>query len=244
MPSPLLGVFLGMEIVVKILVIDDTQVHLDAAKQTLGGHDVTYCATHEQAHGLLAVQFNGERQKALVAQYKAEGMNLNDAWAKADAETKLPYWDVVLSDLLMPAGPMSQGGPGCQYVGQEMAVGWALALQAARNGAKYVAVVTDTNHHHHPASAMLDRFNRHFFTIDGARVLMTNYLQFVGIHGSEGTCPDCHGTGKQGDGETEWKCFDCRGTGRRYLKQGKDWGKILEQLLEGPTQEMSGSNGK
>lgn len=220
----------------KILVIDDTQVHLDAARQTLVGHDVTYCATHKQAYDQLAVQYDRERQKVLSEQYKAKGMNWNDAWEKAYAESMLPYWDVVLTDLLMPAGSMAQGDEGQKYVGQEMAVGWALALQAAKDGAKYVAVVTDTNHHHHPASAMLDAFNRHFFTIDGARVLMTNYVFLVGIAGTEATCTECGGSGKVMSRGKEYSCHSCT-KGQVFAKKGKNWGQILEQLLKGPSQE-------
>lgn len=242
MPHPLLGVFLGMERVMKILVIDDTQVHLDAAKQTLVGHDVTYCETHEEAVDLLSVRYDKEgTKKLLVSQGFPESyhsVNRNDekawrAWWKAhdqaEADSKIPYWDVVLTDLLMPAGSMAQGDEGQKFVGQEMAIGWALALRAARTGAKYVAVVTDTNHHHHPASAMLDAFNRHFFTIDGARVLMTNYVNLVGIAGTDSLCGECGGTGKRG----QYSCHRCDIPGRVFAKKGKDWGSILEQLLKG-----------
>lgn len=219
----------------KILVIDDTQVHIDAAKQTLGGHDVTYCVTHKQAVDLLGERNNSDqnRYNTLMKQYEAEGMKWGEAYNKANAETLLPYWDVVLTDLLMPAGPMAQGGVGLQYVGQEMAVGWALALQAAKNGAKHVAVVTDTNHHHHPASAMLDYLDGHFFMIDGARVLMTNHVGLVGIAGTEGACAKCNGSGKDGS----YDCHYCSGTGRDFAKKGKNWGQILGRLLKSPGQE-------
>ena len=223
----------------KILVIDDTQAHLDAAKQTLVGHDVTCCATHEEAIKLLSEGNNRDTSRccALWKQYMVEGIHFGDALDKAEVETWLPYWDVVLTDLLMPAGPMKQAGSGCQYVGQEMAVGWALALTAARTGVKYVAVVTDTNHHYHPASAMLDVFNRHFFTIDGARVHMTNHVSLVGIAGTEVPCSDCAATGKKKIKESgnEYQCPTCNGSGQDFAKKGKDWGLILEQLLKGET---------
>lgn len=233
MPHLLLGVFLGMETIMKILVIDDAQVHIDAAKQTLVGHDVTYCATHEGAVELLYRQHDKKRKEALLQEHRAKGTPFNEYYDKVLAETQLPYWDVVLTDLLMPAGSMSQGGVGLQYVGQEMAVGWALALQASQNGAQYVAVVTDTNHHHHPASAMLD-YIRRLFTIDGARVLMTNQVPLVGITGTECPCAKCNGTGKE---SSKYECHFCNGTGQDFAKEGKDWGVILEQLLKGPGQE-------
>ncbi|MBP6929569.1 MAG: hypothetical protein KBB77_01400 [Candidatus Moranbacteria bacterium] len=220
----------------KILVIDDTAVHLDAARQTLDGHDVTYCATHEQAVDLLSVRYDEARKDQLCKQYQAQGLKFNEYYDKVLVETRLPYWDVVLTDLLMPAGSMAQGGVGLQYVGQEMAVGWALALQAAKEGAKYVAVVTDTNHHHHPASAMLDDLNGHFFTIDGARVLMTNYVFLVGITGTETTCTECGGSGKVMSRGKEYSCHSCT-KGQVFAKKGKNWGQILEQMLKGPSQE-------
>lgn len=220
------------ERVMKILVIDDMQVHLAAALQTLAGHDVTVCGSHEEAYQLLGTQYASNR-KALQEQYEREGMDGYDAYQKAQAETKLPYWDAVLSDLLMPAGSMDQGNKGMEYVGKEMAVGWSLALLAARMGAKYVAVVTDMNHHNHPASAMLDAFNRHIFSIDGAKVLMTNSVQKVGITGTECQCEKCHGTGQQSreDG-SKYNCYYCKG-GVDYSQKGKDWGEILKQLING-----------
>lgn len=182
----------------KVLVIDDTSVHLDAALQTLDGHNVTICSNHEEARKLLATH----------------------------------QWDAVLCDLLMPAGGYMQGPDGQKFVGQEMAVGWALALTAAQNGVKYVAVVTDMNHHNHPGSAMLDPFSKHVFTIDGARVLMTNEGGMVGIAGTEFACEECSGTGKarRRDG-SPYECCYCRGGGVKHKDKGKNWGEILKALL-------------
>lgn len=227
----------------KILVIDDTQVHLAAAQQTLAGHDVTVCGSHEEAYKLLGVRYDEEGiMRRLVEQglptthqdvdsgNKEAWKSWWDAYDKAKKESVIPYWDAVLSDLLMPAGSMAQGGEGRRLVGQEMAVGWSLALQAAKNGAKYVAVVTDMNHHCHPASAMLDAFNRHYFSIDDARVLMTNYVSMVGITGTECTCRKCGGTGKTDGGK--YNCCYCKG-GMDHSQKGKDWGGILKQLIDG-----------
>jgi CheY-like chemotaxis protein len=183
----------------KVLVIDDTQVHLDAALQTLAEHDVTICLSHEEATKLIHGRGND------------------------------PYWDAVLCDLLMPAGPMAQGGEGLKFVGQEMPVGWALAIGAAVNGAKFVAVATDMNHHHHPASAMLDNLGGEIFTMNGAKAMLTNHVKFVGIKGTEGTCTECWGTGKTSSHGTEYKCGYCK-EGVAFSKSGKDWGYILRKL--------------
>lgn len=140
----------------RILVIDDNPLHQESARQTLGDHDLTVASTYDEAHRLIygETDCTGERQKPPEQ-----------------------IFDVVLSDLLMPASGMAIGEEGKKYIGQEMPVGFALSLMAALSGAKYVAVVTDTDHHDHPASAMLDTFNSYHdscisprFVINGARV--------------------------------------------------------------------------
>ncbi len=220
-----------------ILVIDDNPNHLAAAQQTLAGHFVTCCSTHEEAVELLSQKYDYGQQKVLKDQYRAQGMDFKEYYRRAQDESRLSYWDVVLTDLLMPAGPMMQGEVGRQYVGQEMAIGWALALEAARCGAKYVAVVSDANHHDHPSSAMLDDIHDHIFTIDGARVLMTNLVPLIGIAGTEGVCPKCNGTGKRRHEKIEFECHECSGTGRAFTRKGKDWENILGKLLSGNTVE-------
>ncbi len=216
----------------KILVIDDTKTHLTAALQTLVGHDVTICSNHDEALSLLEEQHDTKEQTKRKEQYIAEGMSNWDAYKKSQEETRLPYWDAVLCDLLMPAGRNAQGGEGMKFIGQEMAVGWSLALVAAKQGAKFVAVVTDMNHHHHPASAMLDRLNHHFFKIDEAKVMMTNYVSLIGITGTEHICPECNGSGKKyRDDKSEYECYSCE-NGTTFAQHGKNWGEILNQLLK------------
>lgn len=215
--------------VMNILVIDDTKVHLTAAKQTLTGHDVTICTSHDKAIKLLDGRYDIVEQYRIVQRYESEGMKNWEAREKAKSETKLPYWDAVLCDLLMPAGSHNQPEDSI-FVGQEMAVGWSLALQAVVNGAKFVAVATDLGHHSHPASAMLDGLGYHIFEIDGAKMLLTNVVPLVGITGTECICVECNGTGKLSNGYST--CWDCHGTGKNFAEKGKNWGYILDQLLE------------
>ena len=63
-------------------------------------------------------------------------------------------------------------------------MGIFLALLAAKNGAKYVAVFTDSNHHLHPASACFDAFNLRAswpvaFTVERASIMLINDPNFV-----------------------------------------------------------------
>jgi CheY-like chemotaxis protein len=157
----------------KVLVIDDTQVNLVSALRTLVGHDVTICSTHKDAYEHLNVRYDEERKKALCEQYMAQGVKFNDYYFKVLAETRLPYWDVVLVDHNMPAYSEASN----RREGEVMMVGWQMVLIAALNGAKYAAVVTDDNHHADVTSAMLDPLGSAYwsggpvlFVINGAKV--------------------------------------------------------------------------
>lgn len=177
------------EIDMKILIIDDSTDNQASARQTLGAHDVTIVGTYDEAYRLL------QRGSA-------------------------PF-DVVLTDLLMPAGARIQceksGRAGNEFVGQEMPVGFGLALDAVLHGAKYVAVVSDGDHHSHPAVAMLDRLGSYSgwntecgpppvrFEINGAKVGFFR-VSWVG----DGQCKLANG------------------------KYAKNWGRVLEHLLDTP----------
>ena len=116
----------------KILVVDDQQMNLDAAKAQLIGHEVTTVSNFDEAF-------------KLVCHYDA-------GWQKPN----IVDFDAVLTDLLMPAGKLRQGDKGLRHLGEEMPLGIFLVLQAAKSGVKLIGLLTDTNHHDHPASAALD----------------------------------------------------------------------------------------
>lgn len=213
-----------------ILVIDDSVNHQQSARQVLGAdHDLTVVGSHDEALKLLETKRDEAKYETLRAQYKEQGVE--DYYERASAESRLPYWDAVLCDLLMPAGRNAQGGEGLKYVGQEMPIGWSLAITAALRGAKYVAVVTDMNHHHHPASAMLDTMDGIIFSLQGSTALFTNYVRMVGINGTQGICTDCLGEGMKFNGTNTYQCYTCQGTKVSYSNEGKDWAEILARLL-------------
>lgn len=218
----------------KVLVIDDTQRHLTTATQTLEGeHDVTICASYDEALKLLDFQYKVELIEECLREYTDDrGFirdGFDDAKRLAEEEARLPYWDAVLCDLLMPAG--SHNGVCSAHVGEEMPVGWALALVAAQRGAKFVAVATDMNHHDHPASAMLDRLQDHLFTINNAKVLFANMVPLIGISGTEYQCRKCdgHGLVKCTGGEG-YECYECD-AGIAHTQKGKNWGYILKTVM-------------
>ncbi len=152
----------------KILVIDDSPVHQEAARRQLGtDHDLTVVGYYSKGQELLCGWYEPGR-----------------TW---DTGINRPpqKFDIVLCDLLMPASGCRLGSEGRKYDGQEMPVGIFLALLAAKNGcAKSVALFTDSSHHDHPASACLDDFNESeskptAFTVGGVRVLLTNNRSWV-----------------------------------------------------------------
>jgi len=148
----------------KILVIDDDQVNCDAARAQFADHDVTVVSTYDKGQLLIA-----------------GGEDASNGWARVDPVA----FDVVLVDLLMPASRQQQGNRGSCFVGKEMPVGIFLGLLAAvKNGAKYVAVFTDSSHHDHPASACFDVFNCGEtyptpFAVEGAQMLLSNTRNWV-----------------------------------------------------------------
>lgn len=120
----------------RILVIDDSKTHQAAARAQLGtSNTLTVVGTYDEAQTLLAGSYS-----------------YPEGWKGRQ------QFDVVLADLLLPASGRKQGA-GAKYAGQEMPIGIFLALLAAKQGVKHVAVFTDSDHHSHPASACFDIFN-------------------------------------------------------------------------------------
>lgn len=168
----------------RILVIDDSMTHRKAAEILLKDHDATIVATYDEAQKLLTKQIDWEK---LSSQMIVEGLSdesprdatWNAAYerAKEDATTR-PNFDAVLCDLLLPASEQAQGKKGRVHVGTEMPLGTTLAFLALAAGIKRVAVVTDTNHHNHPASAAFDHFKGAFSAGD-VRVFCTNRSEYL-----------------------------------------------------------------
>lgn len=238
----------------KILVIDDNPIHRQSAIQTLGSeHELTVIGSHSEAMNALSTNIEGNRYlcerlktilqgQGLPTGYKAAQDFYGDdkagylGWLDtSEAIGKTVYWDAVLCDLLMPAeiGEVGMSEKGQEYIGQEMPIGWSLALQAALAGAKFVAVATDMNHHDHPASALLDSIEK-VMSINDARALFTNHVEMVGIEGTEIACQKCSGTGKKTryDGSIG-DCYICDGTGTDFIQKGKDWADILRWVQAG-----------
>lgn len=79
-------------------------------------------------------------------------------------------FDVVLTDLHLPMSSQTMGEK--FRLGELVPYGVLLMVEAARQGAKHVAVVTDLNHHDDPFSAAFDHYSRFPVQIESAKVVM------------------------------------------------------------------------
>lgn len=148
----------------KILIIEDSARNVTAAREQLASHDLTVVETANKALELLGAGY---------------------------ARTGKCDFDVVLTDLLMPSPSYGLSGEAKhEYAGEwygvnppkpalEIPVGVFFALMAAKNGAKRVGVLTDSGHHDHPASALLDAFcasrtSRDVLMVGDAKLIMSN----------------------------------------------------------------------
>lgn len=79
-------------------------------------------------------------------------------------------FDVVLTDLHLPMSSKTMGDK--FKLGELVPYGILLMIEAARQGAKKVAVVTDLSHHDDPFSAAFDHYSRFPISIESATVRM------------------------------------------------------------------------
>jgi CheY-like chemotaxis protein len=206
----------------KVLVIDDSPVHQESARQTLSGHDLTLATSYEEGFkALVPIVSHGN--------YVAKG-------------EKGRAYDAVLCDLLMPApGTMMTEEAKREFENKEQPLGWALILRAVLNGTPFAALVSQTSHHDHPAAFALDaidnvddawgdtKYQRGLpmkkpqFDINGAKVgfFHAPTCLVTGVYGCNWKC-------NQGKDDRGAECELCEGTGFRH---GKDWAKVLAVLI-------------
>lgn len=123
------------------------------------------------------------------------------------------FFDVVLTDMMMPMSWRTLG----DSVGNlgEQPYGFIIALRAALCGAKFIAMLTDTNHHRGPMSAALDHVGGAYydegqkpnFVINDAHVMFVHTPFYHEVLGKK-TCDSCNGT---------CVCKYCNGKGRRFI---------------------------
>jgi CheY-like chemotaxis protein len=122
---------------------------------------------------ILLIDDMKKHRKAGIEQLTTSGHEVVALSSYEDAARlveKEKSFDVALIDLLMPAEAMMLGGEGLQFLGQPQDVGFSLPMKLALEGVKKIAVLTDMNHHSHPASAIFDWFLGKEINISGSEV--------------------------------------------------------------------------
>ena len=237
----------------KILVFDDSEIHRKTAKLTLQGHNLTIVGTYDEAQAALDAICDHKKKRSILPNLlEKAGLPVDfDRYGKhADATsadkqkyeevceaarklaTSYPDFDVVMTDLLVPASAQGMGGEGNQYIGKEMPLGPIIALLALAQGIKNVAVVTDKSHHHHPGSAAFDCFEGG--RTENINLLCTNYVRssvYVDTATGKVVTEEFLATP---EGKKNYPVIDGKVWGGRKgitTLQGKDWGSVLETLL-------------
>lgn len=243
----------------KILVFDDSPVHRRAAELSLKGHNLTVVGTYDEAQKALVseVDYDKARQllpKMLVSVGLPADFEPHSKNKSASEEEKRKFWktngeayeaarnypdfDAVLTDLLVPASRQAMGPDGYEFIGKEMPLGTVIALLALTVGITKVAVVTDMNHHNHPASATLDCFAQNGTgKLPGVNIICTNHVEMIEIDEMTGEQVDTKflrdNLGQStAEGLKKYPYVDPSTWGpRKGLLEGKNWGEILKQLL-------------
>ncbi len=157
--------------VYKILVVEDTFKHQDAASALLEGHDLTIVDCFEAACDALGGEGSRESISRLATPY-----------------------DVLLTDLFYPQGREARMTGDYAAASEQQPFGIFLAQVAARLGVPYIGVVTDMDHHKHPLAYAFDFFSdperriygaNHRFTVDASRVMYFDVRDLEDVYAFE-----------------------------------------------------------
>jgi CheY-like chemotaxis protein len=136
---------------------------------------------------------------AALAQLKDQNLTVCSNYDEALELVKEGHdFEIVLVDLFLPASDRAQGPKGKKFVGQEMPIGIFLALLAAKNGAQYVAVFTDTGHHDHPISACFDMFPLRdgAIRVNNTKFYLCNNPNWIGVFSLENLAEEMEWAGE------------------------------------------------
>ena len=219
----------------KILVFDDNEANRITAEATLKGHELTIVGTYDEAQSMLASNTDHRKVEEILEEifgdfnpYRTEDTDKKEAYFKARTEvlemyTSHPDFEVVMTDLMVPASSQHLGNP--QLGGQERELGAIIALFAIFQGVKNVLVASDMNHHDHPASAALDCFHKCRAEL---KLKCINNLPMVWIDAvTHEIVTDKFLQTKEGEEKYPGK-WDCR----KGLIKGKHWGQLMEWLMK------------
>jgi CheY-like chemotaxis protein len=251
-------------IIMRILVVDDKRKNRQSAMKTLSDHEIKIASSFDEAMEFLEQKIDKEKVQRLLAeagftaepdyQDEKQWKTYREALREAELKSVIPFpFKVVLTDMMMPMSKETLH-PDAYHPNEQVPYGYVIALLAALHGVKFVAMVTDIDHHQGAMSAALDYlgdcyYRKDFkpnFVINGAKVMFVHapFIQEIIIGGCEyckgtGVCHFCHGSGWRDDVADDCnscrddvgKCKLCDGTGNDTVDGGKDWGRILADLI-------------
>lgn len=196
----------------KILVIDDKQIHRDSAEKTLEGHEVTIVSSFDEAMDLMAKKIDIENVQRLLAEEgfaekpePTDKERWNAYWKAVDSAEKksiIPFkFEVVLTDMMMPMSRSTLARDAFKR-DEQVPYGFVIALKAAGCGAKFVAMVTDVNHHRGAMSAAIDHLGSAYYQTGWINTFTVNDAKVAFVH-----APFCN-------------------------NESKDWGQVLADLVK------------
>lgn len=144
-----------------ILVIEDNEAHAEAAREQLTEHEVRVVKSFPAALRVL-----GSYQQTAIGEKECEYQTV---------------FDVVLTDMELPImrTPSFSSVPSDQELAP---FGLIIALRAAQVGVKYVAMVTDTNHHQTAMSNAIDMIAPAYFPGDSRSALHIGTSKVLFVH--------------------------------------------------------------
>lgn len=229
--------------ILNILVVDDEINHRRSAEILLKGHNLTIADSYDAATTALSTDVDYDLFQKMKTEaglvYPREGTDQEKAAYQQkynelqEKARRRPNFDVVLLDLLMPASSKAQGPTGIPFVGKQLPMGTFLILLAMKAGVKNIGMVTDTNHHNHPASAAIDPMNGGVITAGDVRIFATNYAHSVCFDQETGERIPYEflrgDEGKQKYPETDGYTGDCQNYKGAFW--GKGWNAALNILM-------------
>lgn len=138
----------------KILVIEDNQLHIDAAIAQLGEHDLTIFKSWREIMG-----YSLERGCGFSSQLIGD----HEKQRKLFCE-----YDMVLTDINIPGTLDSDGSE------PEAPIGLAIIIRMAEFGIKYIGAITDKGHHSDALTKTFDMWASYKkpFVLGGSKIMI------------------------------------------------------------------------
>jgi CheY-like chemotaxis protein len=168
LPSTVVNVYLDLVRLVQM--IHDVWLSLKPLEVAAPVETVAEAALRPDALRILVVEDSPKHQASAKKGLAGHKLTLATGYEEAMKILDSEKFDVVLTDLQMPMSSRTLGSEAFK-LGQLVPYGLLLKDEAAHQGAKWVAVVTDLNHHADWVSAAFDHFS-YPMQIEGAKVLM------------------------------------------------------------------------